>query len=92
MMNIIPMGDRLVVELFEVKYEGNLEIPEIAKEAPQIGTVLAVGTDNELKEWIKEGDKIIFGKFAGQPFFLDQKAKVLILRKDEIMGKLQEDK
>jgi chaperonin GroES len=91
MMNVIPMGDRLIVELFEIKYEGTLEIPEAAKDMPQVGTIVAIGTDKELQDFVSVGDRIIFGKYAGQYFMPDMKNKVLILRKDEIMGKLKEE-
>jgi len=90
-MNIIPFGDRLIVEIFDIKYEGNLEIPEAVKDMPQIGTIIAVGTDKELNEFVSVGDKIIFGKYAGQHFMPDMKNKVLILRKDEIMGKIDQE-
>jgi co-chaperonin GroES (HSP10) len=89
MMSIIPFGDRLIVEIFDIKYDGNLELPEAAKDMPQIGTITALGTDMELKEFVRVGDKIIFGKYAGQHFMPDMRNKILILRKDEIMGKIE---
>ena len=82
-MKVQPLDDRVLVEpLEEEEKVGSIIIPETAKEKPIIGKVIAVGTDKEIKELIKAGDKVIFGKYAGEEIKIGGKKHLLIARSD----------
>ena len=90
---IRPLQDRLIVERVEgeEKTASGLFIPETAKEKPQQGKVIAVGKgkvseDGTLRPVdLKEGDKILFGKYAGTEIKLDGN-DYLIMREDDVLG------
>ncbi|MCL4820869.1 MAG: co-chaperone GroES [Vicinamibacteria bacterium] len=92
-MKVRPLHDRLLVRRIEEKetVKGGIIIPDTAKEKPQEGEVLAVGTgkvlDNgtKLSMDVKVGDKILFGKYAGTDIKVDGE-EVLILREDEVLA------
>ena len=94
-MKVRPLHDRLLVRRIEEKEtaKGGIIIPDTAKEKPQEGEVLAVGTgkvlDNGTKIALdaKKGDKILFGKYTGTDVKLDGE-EVLILREDEVLAVL----
>ncbi len=67
-VKIKPLDDRVLVELVEEepKTVGGIIIPDTAKEKPNMGKVIAVGTDEDLQEHIKVGDKILFAKYGGE--------------------------
>jgi len=67
-MTVKPLDDRVLVEVTEEteKTSSGIIIPDTAKEKPRMGTVIAVGTDEDLQEKIKEGDKILFAKYGGE--------------------------
>jgi len=83
-MKVKPMDDRVLVELLEeeTKTASGIIIPDTAKEKPTMGKVVAVGTDEDLKEFIKEGDKILFGKYGGEDITLDGKDYKIVQRSD----------
>ena len=83
-MKIKPLDDRVLVEVMEEesKTSSGIIIPDTAKEKPTMGTVVAVGTDEDLKEIIKEGDKVLFGKYGGEDITVDGKEYKLIQRSD----------
>ena len=89
-MNLRPLGDRVVVEHVEQadKSAGGVFLPDTAKEKPQEGRVLAVGTgrtlDNgtKLSMDVKVGDKIIYSKYSGSEIKLDGKEVLIISEKD----------
>ncbi len=83
-MKVKPMDDRVLVELLEeeTKTASGIIIPDTAKEKPTMGKVIAVGTDEDLKEYIKEGDKVLFGKYGGEDITLDGKEYKIIQRSD----------
>ncbi len=82
-MKVLPLDDRVLVEPIEEEEKvGSIIIPETAKEKPIMGTVVAVGTDEEVQELIKVGDKVIFGKYAGEEIKLEGKKQLLISRSD----------
>ncbi len=82
-MNVQPLDDRVLVEpVEEVKKEGSLILPDSAKEKPLMGEVIAVGTDEDLKELIKVGDKVVFGKYAGEEIKNEGKKQLIISRSD----------
>ena len=67
-MNIKPLADRVLIEpaAAETKTIGGIIIPDTAKEKPLQGTIVAVGNGTKDEEMIlKEGDKVLYGKYAG---------------------------
>ena len=88
-MNLQPLDDRVLVEpIDEEEKVGSLVIPDTAKEKPMMGIVKAIGNDFELegkkslKELLKVGDKVLFGKYAGQEFKIGGKKHLIIKRED----------
>lgn len=91
-MNIKPLADRVVVEPKTEAEEkiGSLYVPDTAKEKPQEGTVVAVGSgkyeDGKLIPLeVKVGDKVLYGKYSGTE--VKQGGKdYLIIRESDILG------
>ncbi|RLB13026.1 MAG: co-chaperone GroES [Deltaproteobacteria bacterium] len=92
-MNIKPLADRVVVkplEETEVK-KGNIIIPDTAKEKPQQGTVVAVGPGSltedgkRIKMELKEGDKVLYGKYSGTEVTIDDE-DYLIMRESDVLA------
>jgi len=91
-MKIQPLGDRVLVQ--PVKEDevtkGGIIIPDTAKEKPQQGTVVAVGTgklDDQGKKIafnVKKGDKVLMPKYGGSEIKLDGK-EYQIMREDDIL-------
>ncbi len=83
-MKIKPMDDRLVLELLEeeTKTKSGLYIPDTAKEKPIMGKVVAVGTDEDLREKVKEGDKVLFAKYGGEEVSFNDKSYKIVQRSD----------
>ena len=83
-MRIKPIDDRVLLEPLEAeeKTASGLIIPDSAKEKPRIGVVVAVGTDDDLKEKVKEGSKILFAKYGGDEVEINGKEYRLIQRSD----------
>jgi chaperonin GroES len=89
-VNLRPLGDRLVVEHVEQseKTAGGVFLPDTAKEKPQEGRVLAVGSGrtldngNKLAMDVKVGDKVIYSKYSGSEIKLDGKDYLIISEKD----------
>ncbi len=96
-MRLRPLGDRVVVEPIEKEERtpSGIILPETAKEKPQEGKVIAVGPGRlndqgqRIPLDIKEGDRVIFAKYAGTEVKLDDK-KYLILRESDIMAVVEE--
>jgi chaperonin GroES len=92
-MKFRPLHDRLLVRRIEEKetVKGGIIIPDTAKEKPQQGEVVAVGTGKVLDNGtklaldVKAGDKILFGKYSGTDIKIDGE-EVLILREDEVLA------
>ena len=93
-MKIRPLYDRVVVKRVEdkeVTTHGGLYIPDSAKEKPQEGEVVAIGKGKRLEDGkvipleVKEGDRVLFGKYSGTEIKVDD-IDYLILREDEILG------
>jgi chaperonin GroES len=87
-MQIKPFEDRVLVEPEEIeesRTKSGIIIPDTAKEKPRTGKVIEVGTDEELAEKIKAGDKIVFAKFTGDEFEFEGK-KYLIVSKSDILA------
>lgn len=88
-VNFTPQGDRVLVEpaAAETKTASGIIIPDTAQEKPQKGTVKAVGPGKKKDEpmTVKEGDKVLYGKYAGTEITIDGK-EYLIMRQDDIFG------
>lgn len=88
-MKVQPFDERVLVEPMEQEEKvGSIIIPDTAKEKPSMGNVIAVGTDEELQKLIKAGDKVIFGKFAGEEIKIEGKKHLIISRAD-ILAKFE---
>ena len=88
-MKIQPLDDRvLVVPAGEEETTASgIIIPDTAKEKPRRGTVAAVGNDEELQELVKEGDVILYGKYAGDELSYEG-TDYLILNRGDILATL----
>jgi len=87
-MNVQPLDDRVLVEPIEKEEKsGSIIIPDTAKEKPSMGKVIAVGTDDEIKELVKVGDTVLFGKYAGEEIKIAGVKQLLISRAD-ILAKI----
>jgi len=88
-----PLGDRIVIELIEAeeKTASGIVLPDSAKEKPQEGKVVAIGTGRVLDNGtrvdldVKEGDRIIFSKYAGTEVKYENN-EFLILRESDILA------
>ncbi len=88
-----PLHDRLLVRRVEEAEttRGGIIIPDSAKDKPQEGEVIAVGrgkSNDEGKVFplaVKEGDRILFGKYAGTEIKIDDQ-EFLIMREEEVLG------
>ncbi len=89
-MSLRPLGDRLVVEHVEQadKTAGGVFLPDTAKEKPQEGKVLAVGSGRTLENGtklpmdVKVGDRIIYSKYSGSEVKIEGKEVLIISEKD----------
>ena len=90
-----PLGDRVVVEPVEKEEvtASGIVLPETAKEKPQEGMVLAVGPgrwdeDGEKRVAldVKEGDTVLYAKYAGTEVKLPGDRKVLVLRESDLLA------
>ena len=89
-MNLKPLGDRVVVKPSdkEEKTKSGILLPDTAKEKPQEGTVQAVGTGRILDSGakvpmeLKVGDKILYAKYAGNEFKIDEVEYLIVSEKD----------
>ena len=95
-MNFRPLHDRVLVRRVtaEEKTAGGIIIPDTAKEKPQEGEVVAVGSGTlndkgELRALdVKAGDRILFGKWSGTEVKLNGE-ELLIMKESDIMGVLE---
>jgi len=83
-VKVQPLDDRVLVEQIEEEVEkvGSIIIPDTAKEKPRMAKVIAVGTDEDLQEHIKEGDTIIYSKYSGDEIKIDDKEYLIVQRGD----------
>jgi len=87
-----PLGDRVVLEPIskEETTASGIVLPDTAKEKPQEGRIVAVGSGRiengeRIALEVKEGDKVIFSKYAGTEVKLDNK-EYLVLRESDILA------
>ncbi|ASF44922.1 co-chaperone GroES [Methylovulum psychrotolerans] len=94
-MNIRPLHDRVIVKRVEeeTKTASGIVLPGSAAEKPSQGVILAVGTGKPLDNGtvraldVKVGDKVLFGKYAGNEVKVDGE-EVIVMREEDIMGVL----
>ena len=87
-MNIKPLADRVLIEPkeAETKTASGLFIPDTAKEKPQEGKVLAVGSGKKDEPMeLKAGDKVLYGKYAGTEITVDGKS-YMIMRQSDVLA------
>ena len=86
-MNIQPLADRVLILPAPAEEKiGGIIIPDTAKEKPLRGTVKAVGKGTKDEEMIlKEGDTVLYGKYAGTELELDGE-KYLIMRQSDVLA------
>ena len=92
-MKLKPLGDRVVIEPVEQEEitAGGIVLPETAKEKPQKGKVVAVGpggrddSGKRIEMDVKEGDTVLFAKYAGTEIKLEGK-KLLIMRESDLLA------
>jgi chaperonin GroES len=93
-----PLGSRVVIKALDREEitKSGIVLPDTAKEKPQEGRVLAVGpgdrhpdTGQRIPVDLKEGDRVLFQKYAGTEFKLDDE-ELLILSEKDVLGLVQE--
>lgn len=95
-MKLRPLHDRVLIKRLEEgeSKSGSIIIPDSAKEKPQQGEVRGVGSGRlspkgeRFKPEVKNGDRILFGKYSGSEIKLDGD-EYLILKEDEILGVIE---
>ncbi len=89
-IKIQPLGSRVLIRPLEqeARTASGLLLPETAKEKPQMGLVVAVGDDEEIK--VKVNDKVIFAKYSGTEFKMDGQ-EYLLMDANDILGKVIEE-
>ncbi|HZO39830.1 MAG TPA: co-chaperone GroES [Methylomirabilota bacterium] len=95
-MKVRPLHDRIMVERLEEQEvrRGGIIIPDTAKEKPQEGKVVAVGTGKvgddgkKIPLDVKAGNKILFGKYSGSEVKIDDK-EYLIMREEDVLAILE---
>ena len=92
-MNVRPLHDRIIVQRLEEAEQkiGGIIIPDSAKEKPQEGEVISVGSGNRDESGklvpldVKKGDKVLFGKWSGTEVKIDGE-DLIIMKESDIMG------
>ena len=95
-MRFKPLLDRVVIERIEEqnKTAGGIIIPDTAKEKPSQGIIVAVGpggrdeNGKEVHMTLKEGDKVLFGKWSGTEIKIEGK-DLLIMKESDVLGVLE---
>jgi len=95
-MKLRPLADRVVVKPVEDqdKTPGGIILPDTAKEKPMKGEIIAVGPGSlndkgeRVKLDVKKGDIVIYGKYSGTEFKLDNQ-EYLILRESDILAVIE---
>jgi len=94
MAKITPLGDRVVIKPTpkEEVSRGGIVLPDTAKEKPQEGKIIAVGPGRLTEDGkriameVKNGDKVIYSKYAGTEFKLDDE-ELVIMREGDILAR-----
>jgi chaperonin GroES len=95
MAKLTPLGERVLVRRITEgeTVRGGIIIPDSAKEKPQEGVVVAVGTGRfdkgqHVPMSVKEGDRVLFGKYSGQTVKV-KGDELLVMREEDIMGVIE---
>lgn len=96
-MQIRPLYDRIIVRRLELQKQtaSGIVIPDTAAEKPEQGEVTAVGSGRLLQDGslrplqVKAGDRVLFGKYAGQVVKLDGE-EYLVLREEDVFGVIED--
>jgi chaperonin GroES len=96
-MKVTPLNDRIVIKRLEGEgtTKGGIIIPDAAKEKPQEGRVVAVGSGKMTEKGVrvapevKVGDKILFGKYSGTEIKIDGEEH-LMLREEDILAIIED--
>ena len=93
-MNVKPLADRVVVRPLDTEEEtkrGSIIIPDTAKEKPQEGEIIEIGSGRKTEEGtlipleVKKGDRVLYGKYSGTEVTIDQ-SDYLIMRESDILA------
>lgn len=92
-MSVRPLADRVVVKPLEAEEQkkGGIIIPDTAKEKPQQGEIIEVGTGRVTDEGkrlefeVKKGDKVLYGKYSGTEVTINDE-DLLIMRESDILA------
>ncbi|MBP3338723.1 MAG: co-chaperone GroES [Lachnospiraceae bacterium] len=81
-MRLVPLGDRLVIKqvVAEETTKSGIVLPGQAKEKPQEAKIVAVGKD--VSDELKEGDTVIYSKYAGNTVKLDEEEYIIVKEED----------
>ena len=98
-MKARPLNDRILLKRIEEKeaVKGGIIIPDTAKEKPMEGEVISVGPGKMMEDGkrspmdLKEGDRVLFGKYAGTEIKIDD-VEYVIMREEEILAVLTKGK
>lgn len=96
-MDIRPLHDRILVQREEEKEvrRGGIVIPDTAKEKPQRGKVLAVGSGrigeegNRIPLTVKKGDRVLFEKYSGTEYKSPDGEEYLVMRENDILAVIE---
>ena len=89
-MNIIPLGDRVLVKVLETeeKTASGIVIPDSAKEKKAEGEIVGIGDGEKVtKLKVKKGDTVLFGKYSGDDVEIDH-VDYKILKEEEVLAVL----
>ncbi len=96
-IKVRPLNDRIIISRITSEEEtsaGGIIIPDTAKEKPQEGKILACGpgkrddAGKRIAPDVKEGDRVLFGKYAGTEIKVDGE-EYLIMREEDILGVIE---
>ncbi|MCE5193531.1 MAG: co-chaperone GroES [Candidatus Cryosericum sp.] len=90
MAKLVPIGDHVVIKVEKAAetVKSGIVLPDSAKEKPQQGTVMAVGSGTMLENGtrvpleVKEGDKVVYSKYSGNEIKLDDEEYVVLSQHD----------
>src|SRR5438093_11193974 len=96
LMNMRPLHDRVIVHRLDEGEQrvGGIIIPDTAKEKPQQGTIIAAGNGKanadgkRVRLDVKAGDRILFGKYAGQEITIDGQ-EYFIMKEDDVLAVIE---
>ncbi len=94
-MKLKPLGERLVIELIEAeeKTASGIVLPSSAKEQPQFAKVVEIGSeildDDDKKDQIKVGDKVIYSKYAGTEVKLGDR-ELTVIKFSDVLAVVEE--